>query len=49
MIEDMSVRGFTEKTQHDSIRYVKTFAAFLSRSPTGIKPSCGAPGLNLTP
>jgi site-specific recombinase XerD len=33
MIEDMTVRGFTEKTQHDYIRYVKTFAAFLGRSP----------------
>ena len=32
MIGDMTVRGFTAKTQHDSIRYVKTFAAFLSRS-----------------
>jgi integrase/recombinase XerD len=27
MIEDMTVRGFTEKTQHDYIRCVKTFAA----------------------
>src|SRR3954462_8130161 len=33
MIEDMTVRGFTEKTQHDYIRGVKTFAAFLGRSP----------------
>jgi len=33
MIEDMTVRGFTAKTQHDYIRYVKTFAAFLGRSP----------------
>jgi hypothetical protein len=33
MIEDMTVRGFTEKTQHDYIRYVNTFAAFLGRSP----------------
>src|ERR671913_959038 len=33
MIEDMTVRGFTEKTQHDYIRYVKTLAAFLGRSP----------------
>lgn len=29
----MTVRGFAEKTQHDYIRYVKTFAAFLGRSP----------------
>ncbi|WP_205772553.1 hypothetical protein [Microvirga calopogonii] len=34
MIEDMTVRGFTAKTQHDDIRCVKTFAAFLGRSPT---------------
>jgi integrase/recombinase XerD len=33
MIEDMTVRGFTAKTQHDYIRSVKTFAAFLGRSP----------------
>jgi integrase/recombinase XerD len=33
MIEDMTARGFTEKTQHDYIRCVKTFAAFLGRSP----------------
>ena len=38
MIEDMTVRGFTEKTQHDYIRYVRTFAAFLGRSPTGPQP-----------
>jgi hypothetical protein len=33
MIEDMTVRGFTEKTRHDYIRCVKTFAAFIGRSP----------------
>ncbi|WP_262273485.1 site-specific integrase, partial [Microvirga yunnanensis] len=33
MIEDMTVRGFTAKTQHDYVRYVKTFTAFLGRSP----------------
>src|SRR5215207_2908235 len=33
MIEDMTVRGFTEKTQHDYIRCVKTFAAFIGCSP----------------
>src|SRR3954449_104936 len=33
MIEDMTVRGFTAKTQHDYIRSVKIFAAFLGRSP----------------
>jgi integrase/recombinase XerD len=33
MIEDMSVRKFGEKTQHDYIRHVETFAKFLGRSP----------------
>jgi integrase/recombinase XerD len=33
MIEDMSVRKFTEKTQHDYIRHVEQFAKFLGRSP----------------
>jgi site-specific recombinase XerD len=33
MIEDMCVRKFGEKTQHDYIRHVETFAKFLGRSP----------------
>jgi integrase/recombinase XerD len=33
MIEDMTMRGFTEKTRHDYIRCVKTLAAFIDRSP----------------
>src|SRR5262249_24429739 len=33
MIEDMSVRNFGEKTRNDYIRQVKTFTAFLGRSP----------------
>jgi hypothetical protein len=33
MIEDMSVRNFVEKTRNDHIRQVKTFTAFLGRSP----------------
>ena len=33
MIEDMSLRNFGEKTQHDYIGYVKTFSTFLGRSP----------------
>jgi integrase/recombinase XerD len=33
MIEDMIVRGFTEKTRNDYIRNVRGFAAFISRSP----------------
>jgi hypothetical protein len=33
MIEDMSVRGFSEKTRNDYVRNVRTFAAFIGRSP----------------
>jgi integrase/recombinase XerD len=33
MIEDMTVRGFAEKTRHDYIRQVQAFAAFLGRRP----------------
>jgi integrase len=33
MIEDMTVRGFGEKTQSDYIRHVKNFSTFLGRSP----------------
>src|SRR6266849_3450065 len=33
MIEDMSLRNFGEKTRNDYIRHVKTFTAFLGRSP----------------
>jgi site-specific recombinase XerD len=33
MIEDMCVRKFTEKTQHDYIRHIEQFAKFLGRSP----------------
>src|SRR6202166_1874660 len=33
MIEDMTARHFAEKPQTDYIRYVKSFAAFLGRSP----------------
>ena len=33
MIEDMIVRGFTEKTRNDYIRHVRAFAAFIGRSP----------------
>jgi site-specific recombinase XerD len=33
MIEDMTVRNFVEKTRNDYIRQVKTFTAFLGRSP----------------
>ena len=33
MIEDMSLRGFTEDTRRDYIRCVKALAAFLGRPP----------------
>jgi integrase/recombinase XerD len=33
MIEDMTVRNFVDKTRNDYIRHVKSFAAFLGRSP----------------
>jgi integrase/recombinase XerD len=31
--EDMTVRNFGEKTRNDYIRHVKTFTAFIGRSP----------------
>ena len=33
MLEDMAVRRFGEKTQHDYIKHVETFTRFLGRSP----------------
>ena len=33
MIEDMSVRGFKDDTRRDYVRHVRTFAAFIGRSP----------------
>jgi integrase/recombinase XerD len=38
MIEDMKVRNFLEKTKNDYIRCVKSFAAFLGRSPDQATP-----------
>ena len=38
MIEDMTVRGFVEKTRNDYIRHVKTFTAFIGRSPDTATP-----------
>jgi hypothetical protein len=37
MIEDMSVRKLTAKTQHDDMQRVKDFAGFLGRSPDTAK------------
>jgi integrase/recombinase XerD len=33
MIEDMAIRKFAPKTQHDYVQRVKDFAAFLGRAP----------------
>src|ERR1700719_3559358 len=33
MIADMTVRSFSDKTQHDYIRHIEMFARFLGRSP----------------
>ena len=38
LIEDMTVRNFVEKTRHDYIRHVRTFTAFLGRSPDTATP-----------
>src|ERR1700731_2577036 len=37
MIEDMSIRKFAAKTQHDYVQRVKDFATFLGRSPDTAK------------
>jgi hypothetical protein len=33
MLEDMAMHGLREETQHDYIRFVSDFAAFLGRAP----------------
>ena len=33
MIEDMTIRKFAAKTQHDYVQRIKNFAAFVGRSP----------------
>lgn len=38
MIEDMTMRGFTEKTRQDYVRHVRAFAAFMGRSPATATP-----------
>ncbi len=35
MLEDMAMRGLREETQRDYVRFVRSFAAFLSRSLRG--------------
>lgn len=38
LIEDMMVRNFMEKTRSDYVHHVKTFAAFVKRSPDTATP-----------
>jgi len=38
MIEDMTVRNFSEKTRTDYIRHIKTVTAFLGAHPTRRRP-----------
>src|SRR5271163_2105423 len=38
MIEEMTVRNFVEKTRNDYIRHVRSFTAFLGRSPDTATP-----------
>jgi integrase/recombinase XerD len=38
MIEDMTIRKFAQKTQHDYVQRVKDFANYLERSPDTAKP-----------
>src|SRR5260370_34031467 len=38
MIEDMTVRGFTEKTRQDYVRHAQACAAFIGRSPATATP-----------
>ena len=33
MLDDMAVRAMGSRTQHDYVRHVRAFAAFLGRSP----------------
>src|SRR5689334_18769947 len=37
MIDDMAIRKFAPKTQHDYVQRVKDFAVFLGRSPDAAK------------
>jgi hypothetical protein len=39
MIEDMTIRKFAQKTQHDYVQRVKDFASYLKRSPDLLRPS----------
>jgi hypothetical protein len=37
LIADMTIRTFDDKTQHDYIRHIETFAKFLGRSPVSAR------------
>jgi hypothetical protein len=55
MIEDMTIRKFAPKTQHDYVQRVKNFAAFLGRSPestsapASASPRFSTPGVRRSP
>jgi hypothetical protein len=38
MLEDMAMRGLRSHTQRDYVRFVRSFAAFLGRSPQSVDP-----------
>jgi hypothetical protein len=42
MIEDMTIRKFAQKTQHDYVQRVKDFATYLRRSPEWANPVMGS-------
>jgi len=37
LIDDMTARRFSEATRKDYVRHVRTFAAFLGRSPGSVR------------
>src|ERR1700682_5382697 len=43
MIEDMTVRNFVEETRNNYIRHVRTFTAFLGRTPDTALPRSHLP------
>jgi hypothetical protein len=48
MIEDMSIRHFASKTQHDYIRTVMKLTRFLGRSPDAPKRGCSPQAVRWT-
>ena len=43
MLDDMAMRAMGARTQHDCVRHVRAFAAFLKRSPDTATPMAKAP------